>query len=208
MNQIELKKRQMEMVSQMLGLIVLLVLGNLLGDNGIAYLAIAVEVFLLFWTFTGSRLADILGRILRGRSSKGQYKNAVKLRRNALVIEGFLGIVGSVIMFLVAEPLGESLFGLTYSVAIIRILAPVVFVRTLSSVLLGYFQGQVFQTCHREPADGRVLYPVYRGVFFAVHDACRAGDAAPFEHAGRGVARRAGYRGSGTADDPLRVEKR
>lgn len=142
MNQIEMKKRQMEMLSHVLGLIVLLVLGNILGDNGIAYFAIAIEVFLLFWTFTGGRLSDVLGRLLRGRSSKGQYKNASKLRRNALVVEGFIGIVGSVLMFFLAEFLGEGLLGVAYSVAILRILAPVVFIRTMSSVLLGYFQGE------------------------------------------------------------------
>lgn len=142
MNQIELKKRQMEMVSRILGLIILLVLGNILGDNGIAYLAIAVEAFLLFWTFTGSKLADTLGRILRGKSNKGQYKNAAKLRQNVLVIAGFTGIVGSAILFVLAELLGAGLFGVSYSVAMIRILAPVVFVRTLSAVLLGYFQGE------------------------------------------------------------------
>lgn len=142
MNQIEMKKRQMEMVSYILGLLVLLLLGNVLEDNGAAYLAIAVESFLLFWTFTGSCLADTLGRLVRSRSSKGQYKNATKLRRNALVVEGFLGAVGSVALFLLAEPLGEGLFGLSYTVSMIQILAPIVFVRTLSSVLLGYFQGE------------------------------------------------------------------
>ena len=142
MNQIEMKKRQMQMVAWGLGLIVLLTLGNVLGDNGIAYFAIAIEIFLLFWTVTGGQLADVLGKILRNKSNKGQYKNAKKLRRTALVVEAFLGIAGSVAMFVLAKPLSEGLFGLSYSVAIIRILAPVVFVRTLSSVLLGFFQGE------------------------------------------------------------------
>lgn len=142
MNQIEMKKRQMEMVSYILSLIVLLVLGNILGDNGIVFLAIAVECFLLFWTFTGSRLADTLGRLLRGRSNKGQYKNAMKLRRISLVLEGFLGMIGCVVMFLSAKNISEGLLDLPYSVTMIRILAPVIFIRTLSSVLLGYFQGE------------------------------------------------------------------
>ncbi len=142
MNQIEKKKRQMEMISYMLGLIVLLLIGNILGENAVAYLAIAMECFLLFWTVTGSCLADVLGKLVRVRSSKGQYKNATKLRRNALVVEVFLGIIGSLLLFVLAKPLGERLFGLAYVVPMIQILAPVIFVRTLSSVLLGYFQGE------------------------------------------------------------------
>ncbi|MBE5864906.1 MAG: hypothetical protein E7292_01670 [Lachnospiraceae bacterium] len=142
MNQIEIKKRQMQLIAWGLGLIVLLVLANLLGDNGIAYVAVSIELFMLFWTVTGGELADVLGKLLRNKVNKGQYKNAKKLRRTTLVVEGFIGIVGSVVLFVLAKPLGEGLFGVSYSVAIIRILAPVVFVRTLSSVLLGYFQGE------------------------------------------------------------------
>lgn len=142
MNQIEMKKRQMQLIAWGLGLIVLLILGNLLGDNGIAYFAVSIEVFLLFWIVTGGELADVLGKILRNKMNKGQYKNAKKLRRTTLVVDGFLGIVGSVVLFVLAKPLGEGMFGVPYSVAIIRILAPVVFVRMISSVLLGYFQGE------------------------------------------------------------------
>lgn len=142
MNQIEMKKRQIKMFSGILGMIVLLVLGNMLGNNGVTYIAVAVEVFLLFWTLTGSRLADTLGRILKGRSSKGQYKNATKLRKNALLLEGFLGLLGSVIMFFAAKSIGEGLFGQTYSIVMIRMLSLGVFIRTLSAVYLGYFQGE------------------------------------------------------------------
>lgn len=142
MRQIEIKKRQMEMGSNVLGLIVLLILGNVLGDNGVAYTAIAVGCFLLIWTFAGRILADVLGKLLRTRTGKGQYKNALKLRRSAFVMEGFLGIVGSVLLFFLAKPLSEGLFGLTYSVTMIRILAPVIFIRTMSELLLGYFQGE------------------------------------------------------------------
>lgn len=142
MNQIEMKKRQMQMVAWSLGLIVLMVLGNMLQDNGIAYFAISIEIFLLFWTLTGGAVADVLGRILRGKSNKGQFKNMKKFRRTTFVLEGVFGLVGSAVMFVLAKPLGEGLFGLTYSVPMIRILAPVIFIRTLSSVFLGCFQGE------------------------------------------------------------------
>jgi stage V sporulation protein B len=123
-------------------MITVLVLGNILGDNGIAYVAFSVECFMLFWTFTGNGLADTLGKLLRGRSARGQYKNASKLRRNALILEFAVGVLGSAVMFACAGVLGEKLFELNYCIAMIRVLAPVVCLRALSSVLLGYFQGE------------------------------------------------------------------
>ena len=142
MNQIEIRKRQMEAVSCVLEMMTLLVLGNILGDNGIVYLAVALECLSFFWTVTGSRVADVLGRLLRGRSSKGQYRNANMLRKNVLFLEGFIGLIGGVILFIFAGFLGDRFFGVSYSVAMIWILAPVVLLRTFVSVLLGYFQGE------------------------------------------------------------------
>lgn len=142
MNQIEIKKRQVELASQMLGMIILLVLSNILGDNGMAYMAIAIESFMLLWTLTGARLADALGRLLRGRSAKGQFKNAARLRKNAMVMAVISGIIGSLAMLLLAGYLSMKLFGIPYSAPIIRLLAPVVLLRTVTAVFLGYFQGE------------------------------------------------------------------
>lgn len=142
MNQTEIRKRQFAIVSEMLGIITLLVLWKLLGDNGVVYIAVAGEIFLFVWTLTGRRLADILGKLLRGRSAKGQYRNASKLRKNAMILEGGIGFAGSVFLAACAGVIGEGLFRLPYCVTILRWLAPVVFLRTLSAVLLGYFQGE------------------------------------------------------------------
>lgn len=142
MNQIEIKKRQLETAACVLEMVTLIILGNLLGDNGIVYLAAALESFRLFFTLTGARTADVLGKLLRGRSAKGQYKNAGKLRRNAMILEGMAGLAGSAALLAGAGFIGGTLLHIPCSEPIIRILAPVVFLRTLSSVLLGYFQGE------------------------------------------------------------------
>ena len=142
MNQIEIKKRRMEFGSFVLEMVVLLVLGELLGDNGVVYIAFALESFMLFWTLAGSGMADALGKLLRGRSARRQYKNAARLRKNALIFAALLGLAGSVALFACAELLSESLFRISYSTAIIRWLAPVIFLRAVTAVLLGYFQGE------------------------------------------------------------------
>lgn len=141
MNQTELKKRQVELGTYILEMICLLVMGNFLGDNGIAYFAVAFECFLFFQLLLTYKLADTLGRLIRNRTIKGQYKNARKFKKNLMLTGMITGLSGSVLLFVLAEALGEKAFGLTYSVAIIRILAPVIFFRTIISILLGYFQG-------------------------------------------------------------------
>lgn len=141
MNRAEVKRRQAGELSNILTLITVLAIGNLIGENGITYIAAAVEVYMLLWEVVGGSLSDTLGKLLRSRRNKGQYKNAEKMRRNAMIFQAGLGLAGSLILLAFAQVIAGKVFGLRYSALIIMVLSPVVLLRSISSVLLGYFQG-------------------------------------------------------------------
>lgn len=142
MNQVEVRRRQIQLASYMPGLISVLILGRKIGDNGIAYLAVALEGFYLIWCLTGANLSDTLGRMLRVKNAKGQYKNAAKMRRNILILQCFVGIFGSILFLCLTGLFTEKLFRMSYSKYIMMILTPVILLRTISAVILGYFQGK------------------------------------------------------------------
>ena len=56
MNQVEVKRRQIQSFSYVLACINIWVFGKSIGDNGLGYLAAAVLVFALFWVLTGKNL--------------------------------------------------------------------------------------------------------------------------------------------------------
>nr|WP_297864203.1 hypothetical protein [uncultured Acetatifactor sp.] len=141
MNHGEAKRRQAEEVTNILTLITVLITGQLTGNKGIAYVAVAVEVYALVWTAVSGNLSDTLGRLLRGRKNRGQYGNIGRLRRNAMFFQVALGLAGSLILLFFAETIAEGIFGIRYSTFIIRVLSPIILLRTVSAVLLGYFQG-------------------------------------------------------------------
>ncbi len=142
MNQVEVKSRQLQAVSMALTLLTFAVAAKLTGYNGAAYLAAALEAVTVVWAVVGGNLADSLGRILRVRGSRGQYKNAARLRRNAMIFQMAFGLAGSLLLFAGAGWIAESVFRLRYSMFVLMVLSPVVFLRSVSSVLLGYFQGE------------------------------------------------------------------
>lgn len=142
MNQMEVKRRQIHAVSVIIFLITLTVVTRLTGFNGAAYIAAAAEACAMVWLAVSGSLSDVLGRLIRIRNSKGQYKNAERLRRNTLLFQTVLGLFGSLILLLGADWLARSVFRVTYSTFIIAALAPAVFLRTVSAVLLGSFQGE------------------------------------------------------------------
>ena len=59
MNQVEVKRRQIQSFSYVLACINIWVFGKSIGDNGLGYLAAAVLVFALFWVLTGHDPVDL-----------------------------------------------------------------------------------------------------------------------------------------------------
>ena len=142
MNPVEVKRKQIQMYSHIIGVITLLAVGRIIQDAGVAYLAAAVECYFGVCLLISYGAADCLGKILRSRNGKGQNKNCAGLRKNAMLLQGAVGVAGSILLSACAGPLAEHVFELPYSSLLIRLFAPAVFLRTISSVLLGYFQGE------------------------------------------------------------------
>ncbi len=142
MNQIEVKRRSIQVYSYLLGLIIFWILAKRIGDNGVAYLAVAIESYAFFGIILESTSADALGKILRGRNAKGQYKNVSGIKKYACILQCAGGIFGTLIMILTSGLLAEHLFKTPNSRFLIIMLAPTLFFRSISAVLLGYFQGE------------------------------------------------------------------
>lgn len=141
MNQAEVRRRQAQAVSAVLALITLIAAARLAGYNGAAYVAAAVEIYALVCIAVSGGLSNVLGRILRLREAKGQYRNAAVMRRNAFILQAATGFLGTAVLLLGAEKIAVGLFKTQYSSAILMILAPAVFLRSLSSLFAGCSRG-------------------------------------------------------------------
>ena len=125
MNQAEVKRRQAEEVTNILALITILIISWITENKGITYVALAVE-----------------GRLLRNRKNKGQYGSIERMRKNTLLFQTVLGLTGSLLLLFFSGNIAEGIFGIRYSTLILRVLSPIILLRSISAVLLGYFQGE------------------------------------------------------------------
>ncbi len=141
MNQVEVKRRQIEGFSHLLGAAAILFLGRFMGENGLAYFAAAYEAFSFLWILVGQKTADALGRMLRSKNAKGQYKNRYRIKRYAMISQGILGLAAGVLLFLLGGVLVTYVFHMPKGASLTVIFAAVLLLRTVESVLLGYFQG-------------------------------------------------------------------
>lgn len=142
MNQVEIKRKQAQAISDILTLITIAVASYLVGYNGVAYIAVAVMAVTVVWIVVAGNLTDALGRLLRARNAKGQQRNAARMSKNVLFFQAVIGFVGSLGLFLGADQIARSVFRVQYGTFILIVMSPVVFLRTLTAVLLGYFQGE------------------------------------------------------------------
>lgn len=141
MNQMEIKRKQLVCYTYIIGLIGMMSMGRLLGDDGLAYLAVAMEGISLFSMLVTFGVSDVIARLQKNRRSKGQYKGVARMRKQLLLIQGVTGILLTVIFLLLTDSLAEKFFRVPYSVSAMKILAPVIVFQALQAVLLGYFQG-------------------------------------------------------------------
>lgn len=142
MNSNEIKRRKIQGIADIISLITMLVVGKMAGDNGITYIAAALLAFAVLWALCGGNTADTLGRLLRIRNAKGQYKNAAKMRRSIMMFQLAAGLVGTALLFIGAGTIGRRLFQVQYSVLLMMVLAPALLLRSVSAVLMGCCQGE------------------------------------------------------------------
>ncbi len=142
MSLVEVKKRQIETFAYMVECISLLIFGHMMNNVGIAYVAIAMECIAFVGLLLGTNGNLVIGRMLRSKSSKGQYKNALRIRNVLLLFQVLLGIIGTALVILGSQVLAEKWLGVPNATFIVMILAPTILIRMLIAVLLGSFQGE------------------------------------------------------------------
>lgn len=142
MNQAEIKRRQAQAISTILGLVTLAVIAGVTGYNGVTYMAAALEVSAFCYTAVSGGVPDALGKLLRLRNAKGQYKNAVRMRRNVMLLQAVLAAAVTAVVLIAAGGIAEKLFRIQYSASILMILAPAILLRSVSAVLSGYSGGE------------------------------------------------------------------
>ncbi len=142
MNSNEIKRRKIQGAANILSIVNLLMIGRMAGDNGVTYIAAAALAFAFLWALCGGYTADTLGRLLRVRNAKGQYRGAAMMSRNIFIFQTAVGLAGMLVLFFGAGAVAEKVFHVRYSAFLMTFLAPALFLRGISAVLMGFCQGE------------------------------------------------------------------
>lgn len=145
MKQIEIRRKQIEYLTKAVEILLFLMIKKKLGLEGSGFFLVPLMLFTMFWPYFGETLPDALARLIRVRRNKGQYKSVKSIRWYAFLCQFVMGAIGTFLMLTLGSFLGERVFGCTYAGPMIWILSPLLFLRGISNLFLGYFQGEGFE---------------------------------------------------------------
>ena len=140
MKQSEVLSKQIQYYSYVIGTILFLIFGKLIGNNGLFYMAIGIEVLALFGAILSNGISGSFSKLLRYRRKRNQLQNvkAVKIRVTFVCL--FFSIICSILLFICADKIALGIFHTKRAALIIRILAPLLPIHTMQALFCGYFQ--------------------------------------------------------------------
>ena len=140
MNQAIITKKQLISLSYIIGGILFLYFAAKVGDNGIGYMAMVIELLCVFVFLVGEDITDFVSKMIRGKKTKGLHRDAYNVKRRVVWIHFITGLVLTILFLVLSEVFAASLFKVPYVGMCMKMLAPVIFLKSMETAFLGSFQ--------------------------------------------------------------------
>ena len=128
-------------ISRLIGLLYRMPLQRTIGDAGMGYYSAAFQIYSIMLIISSYSLPTAVSKLVAARVARGNYRNARKIYRGALIFAMLSGGATGLIVFFGADSLAGSVMSLEKSAIALRVLAPTLLVVALMGVIRGYFQG-------------------------------------------------------------------
>lgn len=122
-------------ISRIIGLLYRSPLAAIIGDEGNGYYTAAYAMYSIVLLISSYSIPSAMSKIISARLAVGEFKNAHKIFKCALVYVTIVGLVGSLILFIGADVLAAG-----RAAVVLRFFAPTIFIFGFLGVLRGYFQ--------------------------------------------------------------------
>lgn len=128
-------------ITKIIGVVYRIPLTNIVGSEGMGYYGVAFSIYTIALMLTSYSLPLAVSKLVSARVAVGQYRNAYKVFRCAMMFAVVAGGAVSLIIFLGADFIASTVMQMDMSVYALRVLAPCIFVVAVLGVMRGFFQG-------------------------------------------------------------------
>lgn len=128
-------------VTKIVGAIFRIPLANILGGTGMGYYSSAYGLFSPVYAVTAAGIPTAMINLVSANIAKKQFYNAQKIKRVALRLFGFFGLISTLVMLVLAKPFSSIVTKMPESYLPILIISPTVLLCCIGGVYRGYFEG-------------------------------------------------------------------
>ena len=156
------------LIVKLIGAFFKIPLYELLGKDGSGLFNVAYQIYTFMFIIATAGFPIAVSKMVAEAIAKGDNSGADKIFRSARLLLGFIGIIGSLILYVFADNLAGFLHN-TQAALAIKTISPAVFLVALVSAYRGYFQGKqnMFPTAFSEVIEASAKLLV--GIIFAVY---------------------------------------
>lgn len=131
------------MIVRVIGLLYRAPLTAIIGDEGNGYYGTAYNIYTIILMVSSYSMPSAISKLMAQKLAVGEYRNANRVFRCALMYGVLVGVVGSGLLFFGARFLVPDV-----AVCVLRVFAPTVFLFGILGSMRGYFQarGSMVQT--------------------------------------------------------------
>lgn len=122
-------------VSRIIGLLYRSPLHSVIGKRGLGYYSSAYNYYTIILLISSYSIPAAISKVIAQKLGVGEYKNAHRLFRGALVYVLIIGAIASSFLYF-----GAGLFVSEEAIPVLRTFAPTIFIYGILGVLRGYFQ--------------------------------------------------------------------
>lgn len=132
------------------------------GDSGNAIYMGGYQIYVLLLTISSIGVPNAVAKLVAEKIAINDRKGANKILKVSILSFGFIGLLGTLILFFGAKHIAENFLLIPECEYSIMVLSPAVFLVSISSVLKGYFNGigEVYRT-----AKSQTIEQICKSVF-------------------------------------------
>ena len=128
-------------IVRLIGILYRVPMTNIIGDEGMGYYSTAFIVYNIMLILSSYSLPLAVSKMVSARMAKGQYRNAVRVLKAALVYATVVGGIACFITWNFADFFATTAFNTPFCVYALKTLAPTIWIMAYLGVLRGFFQG-------------------------------------------------------------------
>ena len=133
-----------QVIIKIIGIIYKLYLTNKSGyaDTGNAIFAASFQVYGMCLTICSIGVPNAIATLTSAKFAVGDNSGAYRILKIAVAIFGSIGFLGSCILYYCAKSIANLYLEMPETELVLKVLAPSVFIVSISAVLKGYFNGK------------------------------------------------------------------